>query len=71
MKRQDRDQLLRALHTLGALETKTSTGVKTPPDVRALGRAPFCDRRCDRVFVQRYGAQSSDAARGLRGSIRV
>jgi hypothetical protein len=45
--------------------------VKTPPDIRALGGALFCDRRYDTVFVYHNGAESYYAARGFRGSLRV
>ena len=61
----------RALQTLGEFDTKTSSWVETPPDVRALGGALFCDRRYGKVFVYHNGAQSYYAARGFRGSLRV
>jgi hypothetical protein len=61
----------RALQRLGAFDTKTSSWVATPPDVRALGGALFCDRRYGRVFVYHNGAPSYYAARGFRGSRRV
>jgi len=61
----------RALQTLGEFDTATSTWIATPPDVRALGGALFCDRRYDRVFVYHNGAQSYYAARGFRGILRV
>ncbi len=60
-----------ALQKLGDFDTKTSSWIKTPPDVRALGGALFCDRRYGKVFVYHNGAQSYYAARGFRGSLRV
>ncbi len=61
----------RALQRLGAFDTKTSSWIDTPPDVRALGGALFGDRRYGRVFVYHNGAQSYYAARGFRGLLRV
>jgi hypothetical protein len=61
----------RALQSLGEFDTKTSSWVDTPDDVRALGGALFCDRRYGRVFVYHNGAQSYYAARGFRGLLRV
>jgi hypothetical protein len=45
--------------------------VKTPPDIRKLGGALFCDRRYDHVFLYHNGAESYYAARGFRGSLKV
>jgi hypothetical protein len=61
----------RALQALGEFDTKTSSWILTPPEVRALGGALFCDRRYGKVFVYHNGAQSYYAARGFRGSLRV
>ena len=61
----------RRLQTLGAFDTKTSSWVKTPADIRALGGAIFCDRRYGRVFTYHNGAESYYAARGFRGSLKV
>jgi hypothetical protein len=61
----------RELQKLGALDTKTSSWVKTPPEIRKLGGALFCDRRYDTVFLYHNGADSYYAARGFRGSLRV
>ena len=61
----------RELQRLGEFDTKTSSWVKTPPDIRALGGALFCDRRYGKVFVYHNGAQSYYAARGFRGSLQV
>jgi hypothetical protein len=59
------------LQKLGEFDTKTSSWVKTPAEMRELGGALYCDRRYGRVFVGHNGAQSYYAARGFRGSLRV
>ena len=61
----------RALQKLGDFDTKTSSWVVTPADIRKLGGALFCDRRYDTVFTYHNGAESYYAARGFRGSLRV
>ncbi len=61
----------RALQQLGKFDTKTSSWIKTPADIRKLGGAVFCDRRYDTVFVYHNGADSYYAARGFRGSLKV
>jgi hypothetical protein len=61
----------RELQQLGNFDTKTSSWVKTPSDIRKLGGALFCDRRYGNVFVYHNGAQSYYSARGFRGSLRV
>jgi hypothetical protein len=61
----------RQLQKLGEFDTKTSSWVKTPPEIRKLGGALFCDRRYDTVFLYHNGAESYYAARGFRGSLRV
>ena len=61
----------RDLQKLGEFDLKTSSWILTPPDVRALGGALFCDRRYGKVFVYHNGAQSYYAARGFRGSVQV
>ena len=59
------------LQKLGHFDTKTSSWVKTPPDIRKLGGALFCDRRYGHVFVYHNGAQSYYSVRGFRGSVRI
>ena len=59
------------LQALGEFDTKTSSWVQTPPKVRKLGGALFCDRRYDTVFVYHNGADAYYAARGFRCVIRV
>lgn len=65
------EEQYRELQELGDFDTKTSSWVKTPSDIRKLGGALFCDRRYGKVFVYHNGAQSYYAARGFRGSLRV
>ena len=65
------EQQYRDLQKLGEFDTKTSSWVRTPSDVRALGGSLFCDRRYGKVFVYHNGAQSYYAARGFRGSLQV
>ncbi len=60
-----------ALQKLGEFDTKTSSWVKTPAEIRELGGALYCDRRYGRVFVGYNGAQSYYGVRGFRGSLRV
>ena len=65
------EQEYRELQQLEEFDTKTSSWVETPPDVRSLGGALFCDRRYGKVFVYHNGAQSYYVARGFRGRLRV
>jgi hypothetical protein len=59
------------LQTLGKFDTKTSSWLKTPSEIRKLGGAIFADYRYGTVFVYHNGAESYYAARGFRGSLRV
>ena len=61
----------RALQEAGEFDLKTSSWIATPPGIRSLGGALFCDRRYGQVFVYHNGAQSYYAARGFRGSLRA
>ena len=61
----------RELQELGKFDTKTSSWIKTPSEIRKLGGAVFCDRRYDTVFLYHNGADSYYAARGFRGSLKV
>jgi hypothetical protein len=65
------EEQYRALQQLDEFDTKTSSWIETPAEVRSLGGALFCDRRYDKVFVYHNGAPSYYAARGFRGSLRV
>ena len=59
------------LQRLGEFDRKTSSWVLTPPELRKLGGALFCDRRYGRVFTYHNGAQSYYAVRGFRGMVAV
>jgi hypothetical protein len=61
----------RELQQLEDFDTKTSSWVATPPAIRKLGGALFCDRRYDTVFTYHNGAESYYAARGFRGLLKV
>jgi hypothetical protein len=65
------EEQYRELQKLGEFDTKTSSWVKTPSEIRTRGGALFCDRRYDNVFVYHNGAESYYAARAFRGSLRV
>src|SRR5436853_7483502 len=65
------EEQYRGLQKLGNFDTKTSSWLKTPSDIRKLGGGIFADRRYDHVFMYHNGADSYYAARGFRGSIRV
>lgn len=65
------EEQYRELQRLGQFDTKTSSWVKTPANIRELGGATFCDRRYNTVFLYHNGAESYYAARGFRGALRV
>jgi hypothetical protein len=65
------EEQYRELQELGKFDTKTSSWLKTPPEIRKLGGAIFADRRYDHVFVYHNGADSYYGVRGFRGSLRV
>ena len=65
------EEQYRELQELGEFDTKSSSWVKTPADLRKLGGALFGDRRYDRVFIYHNGAQSYYSGRGFRASLRV
>lgn len=65
------EEQYRDLQKLGEFDRKTSSWVSTPPAIRKLGGALFCDRRYGQVFVYHNGAQSYYSARAFRGSLKV
>jgi hypothetical protein len=65
------EEQYRKLQNLGEFDTKTSSWVKTPSNIRKLGGALFCDRRFDTVFVYHNGAESYYAGRAFRGWLTV
>ena len=65
------EEQYRELQELGEFDTKTSSWVKTPAEIRKLDGALFCDRRFGHVFLYHNGAESYYAARAFRGSLRV
>ncbi len=65
------EEKYRDLQKLGNFDTKTSSWIITPAEIRKLGGALFCDRRYNTVFVYHNGAESYYAVRGFRGWIKV
>lgn len=65
------EEQYRELQKLGNVDTKTSSWVKTPVNIRKLGGAIFCDCRYNTVFLYHNGAESYYAARGFRGCLKV
>jgi hypothetical protein len=65
------EEQYRELQKLGKFDAKTSSWVKTPPEVRKHGGALFCDFRYEHVFLYHNGAESYYAARGFRGWLQV
>jgi hypothetical protein len=60
-----------ALQKLGEFDTKSSSWLRTPPEIRELGGAIYGDRRYGRVFIGHNGAESYYGGRGFRGSLKV
>ena len=65
------EEQYRQLQQLGSFDTKTSSWVITPAEVRKLGGALFCDRRYNQVFLYHNGAESYYGARGFRAALKV
>ena len=65
------EEQYRSLQKLGNFDAKTSSWLKTPPEIRKLGGALFGDLRYDHVFVYHNGAQSYYAARGFRTFLKI
>ncbi len=65
------EEQYRELQKLGDFDTKTSSWIMTPDDIRKRGGALFCDKRYGHVFTYHNGAESYYAARGFRGMLRV
>jgi hypothetical protein len=65
------EEQYRSLQTLNQFDTKTSSWISTPSNIRSLGGALFCDCRFDTVFLYHNSAESYYAARGFRGSLKV
>lgn len=65
------EEQYRVLQRLGNFDTKTSSWVKTPDNIRKLGGAVFCDRRYDTVFLYHNGAESYYGSRGFRGILKI
>lgn len=65
------EEQYRGLQRVGEFDTKTSSWIQTPADIRKLGGALFCDRRYNTVFTYHNGAQSFYGARGFRGSLKI
>lgn len=65
------EEQYRGLQRFGEFDRKTSSWIKTPPEIRKRGGAVFCDRRYDHVFLYHNGADSYYAARGFRGLLKI
>jgi hypothetical protein len=65
------EEQYRELQKLGKFDTKTSSWIKTPADIRKLGGAIFADFRYDTIFIYHNGAESYYAARGFRGALKL
>lgn len=65
------EEQYRELQKLEPFDTKTSSWIKTPADIRERGGALFCDYRYGHVFVYHNGADSYYSSRGFRGLLKV
>jgi len=65
------EEQYRELHKFGKFDSKTSSWIKTPADIRKLGGAIFADYRYETIFIYHNGAESYYAARGFRGALRL
>jgi hypothetical protein len=65
------EEQYRNLQQLGSFDLKTSSWIKTPPEIRKLGGALFADLRYNTIFAYHNGAESYYAARGFRGLLKV
>lgn len=65
------EEQYRELQKTGSFDTRTSSWIKTPPDIRKLGGALFADRRYGNVFVYHNSAPSYYGSRGFRGSLHT
>ncbi len=65
------EEQYRFLQKLGDFDTKTSSWLNTPAEIRKLGGAIFADRRYDHVFIYHNGADSYYGSRGFRGLLMV
>ncbi len=65
------EEQYRLLQNFGKFDTKTSSWIKTPAEIRKLGGAIFCDFRYGKIFVYHNGAESYYASRGFRGMLEI
>ncbi len=65
------EEQYRELQEIGNFDTKTSSWIMTPAEIRKLGGALFCDRRYNHIFLYHNGAESYYAVRGFRGVLRI
>lgn len=65
------EEQYRELQQIGEFDTKTSSWIKTPPQIRKLGGAVFCDRRYDHIFIYNNSAESYYLNRWFRGLLRI
>lgn len=65
------EEQYRELQKVGEFDTKTSTWIQTPQDIRKLGGALFADRRYNNIFIYHNGAESYYSSRAFRGALKV